>query len=206
MQKVTTAVLLSCLLVPISLVPAYAEEAPLVPSPRHFNTNPVPRLHRLSMNPATAQFLSAFAGYAQAVQEQGSQGVKTLATSDFALRQGNQSVQGEKAFKELGTWMDGSSNDGFTVAVHPLSTSVTALIALTRETYRFHSGAMAVAATYYRKQTWRMTPQGWKLAIMEVETEQGAKDFDKAQGPILILTAEAKDNLAEAQEKLGVVK
>ena len=192
MQKLTTAVLLSCLIVSVSFVPASAEDAP-----------PVPRLHHFSINPATTQFLSAFTAYAQAVKDQGSQGVKKIATSDFALRQGNQSVQGEKAFKELGTCMDDFSKEGFTASFRPLSISGTEVVALTRETFQMQIGSTRASAIYYRKQTWRMTPQGWKLAVIEI---QDAEDFDNTAGLGFTVTPEAQEKPAKAQEKPTMVK
>ena len=203
MQKMTTAVLLSCLLAPVSLAPASADEVPSVPSPYRFSTNPAPRLHHDSMTPATTQFLRAFTAYAQAVKDQGAQGVRTLAASDFSLRQGNQAVQGDKAFQELGSYMDDFPKDGFTASVCPLSISGTQAVALTRETIQTQFGFTRAWATYYRKQTWRMTPQGWKLAVIEIQDE---KEFDNAYGLRFMVTPEAKDNPAKAQGRPDVVK
>ena len=194
MQKVTTAVLLSCLLVPVSHVPACADTAPPVPSPDRFNSKPVPRLHRFSINPATTQFLSAFTAYAQAVKDQGSQGVKKITTSDFALRQGNQSSQGEQAYKELAACMDDFPKKGYAVSVRPVSVSGTEAIALTRETFQMHLGSARGAVIYYGKQTWRMTPQGWKLAVIEI---QDGKDFDNGYGFRFTTTSQAKENPAK---------
>ena len=112
-------------------------------------------------------------------------------------------MHGKKAFQELADYMDDLPKEGFTASFRPLSISGTEVVALTRETFQMQIGSTRASAIYYRKQTWRMTPQGWKLAVIEI---QDAEDFDNTAGLGFTVTPEAKDAPAKAQEKPTMVK
>ena len=79
-------------------------------------------------------------------------------------------------------------------------------VALSQEAYtypvKFHNHHAIVTATYCWKQTWRNTPQGWKLACMEPYRE----DFDKVQGVTFTMLRDAKSDPAKTQAKQNVVK
>ena len=190
MRNLVTAALLSCLLV--SVVLAHADNAAAISTPL-----------KLSVSPVTKQFVSVYFAYAQATEDHGVQGVKEFTTSDFVFRSPGASSRGKKAYDELSTCIDCFSSARLTAAVRPLTITGTKAVVLTRETFSDKINSTSVAATYYWKQTWRMTPQSWKLASIET---QPAEDYDKVQGLTFITETSAKHNTVKLHEQQSMVK
>ena len=190
MQKMTATAILFAFF----LASAHADDpAAAVPSP--FSLRP---------NPTTTQFVKAYAAYAIAVKDHGVEGLKAFAAPDFVIYSQGRPLRGEDAFKEIGKI--GLLENCFSAAVHPLSVTGTDAAALSEETYmspaKSHNQDASWSFTYDWKQTWRKTPQGWKLA--RIERYPG--DFAHLEGVTYTVLRDSKSEPAKAQEKQNMVK
>lgn len=178
---IVAAVLLSCL-------HSLARAGSLVIVPSGIN---------LRMNHATVQFVGVYTAYAQAIKDHGVQGLKEFTTSDFALREQDRTLTGEKAFKELSAYLDDLHNTLSTVSVRPLAVNGNNAMVLTRETYKTQINNRTVTLTWYWKQTWRKTARGWKLAT----NRRDEGNFDKMQGLTFTVVPQAKDLMQPSKVK-----
>ncbi len=190
MQKMTT----TSILFVFFLASAHADNpAAAVPNP--FSLRP---------NPATVQFVKAYAAYAIAVRDHGVKGLKAFAAPDFVIYSQGRPLRGEDAFKEIGKI--GLLENCFSAAVHPLSVTGTDAAALSEETYtspaKSHNQDASWSFIYDWKQTWRKTAQGWKI----VSIERYSGDFDHVEGVTYTVLRDSKSEPAKAQENQNVAK
>jgi len=190
-QKMTTTAILLLFL----LAHAHADDTVAVPD----NLN---LAAKLGASPATIQFVRVYTAYAKAIQDHGIDGVKAFATPDFVMHSQGQLLRGEAAFKELGTCMIDTPGTRFTASIRPLTVTGTDAVVMMQDAYAFYIQTTRVTATYYWKQNWHKTTQGWKIAIIE----KYGGDFDKAQGAKYTIQPKAKSEPAKTQAKQNVVK
>ena len=128
---------------------------------------------------AVRSFLPVEAHYASAVQRLGVKGFELETAPGFTIRHGHDhwTGTGAAAFAQANSWMEGVQGGKVAVTVRRLTITGNTAVALTRELLTFQpitvKGRTAIATgTWYWKQTWQRTQQGWKLTVLEPISEK----------------------------------
>lgn len=80
---------------------------------------------------------------------------------------------------------------------NPLVVNGNEAVALTRKTFETQMNNRTMTLTWYWKQTWRKTAQGWKLAT----SQRDAGNFDRMQGLTFTFVPQAKDLMLPSKVK-----
>lgn len=127
---------------------------------------------------ATARsFLPVYTQYAAAIQEHGLKGLESETAPGFTVRHGHQRWTGASAFSQANGWLANVQGSRVAVTIRRVTDTGKTAVVLTREALTFPlilSGGHATTATvtWYWKQTWHRTGQGWKLAVQEPISEE----------------------------------
>lgn len=124
-------------------------------------------------NAALKTLLPIYRNYVRVVQAQGTQGIRKLAASDFTLRGGGKEFRGAKAFAEISRYADGLKGAKLAVTVEPVTVTASRAVVFVKEAATMRIDATATGrASWFWKQAWRKTPQGWKLTLLERAEER----------------------------------
>ena len=133
--------------------------------------------------PAVRRFVaSAYSVYAQGIKEHGVAGLQKVTSPDFTLSLDGKDYKGQEAFAALEQPLKGLQDGVFYVNIPKVTLTKNTAVALTVETVgRRLDPETTVATTRYWTQTWRKTPQGWRL-------EASAQRPPEIKGPAPIMT------------------
>ncbi len=133
--------------------------------------------------PAVRRFVaSAYYVYEQGVKEHGVAGLQKITSPDFILSLDGKNYKGQEAFAALEQPLKGLQDGVFYVNIPKVTLTRNTAVALTVETAgRKLDPETTVVTTRYWTQTWRKTPQGWRL----VASDQRPPEI---KGPTPIMT------------------